>query len=81
MTATIKAHESARLSFERFDALYRALTGHGGACRWQYRLFNEIEAGRFPSDVEFATGLGKTSVIALWALALARSLVTVQPRC
>ncbi|MEI9937271.1 MAG: type I-U CRISPR-associated helicase/endonuclease Cas3 [Pseudomonadota bacterium] len=62
------------LSFEGFDTLYRALTGHDGACRWQYRLFCEIEAGRFPSDVELATGLGKTSVIALWALALAQSL-------
>jgi hypothetical protein len=58
------------MSFEEFDAVYRALTGHDGACRWQYRLFCDLEAGRFPSDIELATGLGKTSIIALWALAL-----------
>jgi len=60
------------MSFEEFDDLYRALTGHDGACRWQYRLFSDLEAGRFPSDVELATGLGKTSIIALWTLALGR---------
>lgn len=60
--------------FEQFDAQYRALTGHDGACRWQYRLFTDIEAGRFPADIELATGLGKTSIIALWVLALGRAL-------
>jgi hypothetical protein len=34
--------------FEEFDALYCVLTGHSGACRWQYRLFSDLEAGRFP---------------------------------
>lgn len=62
------------LSFEEFDVAYRALTGHAGACRWQHRLYADLEAGRFPTDVELATGLGKTSIIALWILALARSL-------
>lgn len=62
------------LSFEEFDALYCALTGHDGACRWQHRLFSEMQAGRFPTDVELATGLGKTSIIALWVLALGRAL-------
>lgn len=63
-----------RLSFDEFDRFYRALTGHDSACRWQHRLFTDIEAGRFPTDVELATGLGKTSIIALWILALGRSL-------
>lgn len=62
------------VSFEYFDALYRALTSHDGACLWQHRLFAELEAGRFPTDVELATGLGKTSIIALWVLALGRAL-------
>lgn len=62
------------LSFDEFDRLYRALTGHDGACRWQHRLFTDIEAGRFPTDVELATGLGKTSIVALWVLALGRAL-------
>lgn len=75
--------KSPTLSFECFDNVYRALTGHDGACRWQHRLFTELEAGRFPTDVELATGLGKTSVIALWVLALGRALArqsTAVPR-
>lgn len=67
------------MSFEEFDAAYRALTGHDGACRWQYRLFCDLEAGSFPSDIELATGLGKTSIIALWALALGRAIL--HPPC
>lgn len=63
------------MSFEEFDVAYRALTGHDGACRWQYRLFCDLEAGRFPSDIELATGLGKTSIIAIWALALGRAIL------
>ena len=62
------------LPFDAFDELYRALTGHDGACRWQHRLFTDLEAGRFPTDIELATGLGKTSIIALWVLALGRAL-------
>lgn len=71
------------LPFEDFDALYRALTGHDGACRWQHRLFTDLEAGRFPTDIELATGLGKTSIIALWVLALGCALArksTTVPR-
>ena len=63
------------MSFEEFDVVYRALTGHDGACRWQYRLFCDLEAGSFPSDIELATGLGKTSIIAIWALALGRAIL------
>ena len=67
------------MSFGEFDVVYRALTGHDGACQWQYRLFCDLEAGRLPSDVELATGLGKTSIIALWTLALGR--VIGHPGC
>lgn len=66
--------QSASFSFESFDSCYRALTGHNGACRWQHRLFENLVAGRFPTDIEVATGLGKTSIIALWVLALGRAL-------
>lgn len=75
--------DSGDLSFEAFDTLYCALTGHDSACRWQYRLFTDLEAGCFPSDIELATGLGKTSIIVLWVLALGRALVrksSVVPR-
>ncbi|MBV6522892.1 MAG: hypothetical protein MNPFHGCM_03042 [Gemmatimonadaceae bacterium] len=66
--------EPALMSFKEFDAAYCALTGHDGACRWQHRLFTDLEAGRFPTDIVLATGLGKTSIIALWVLALGRAL-------
>ncbi len=66
--------ERAWVGFDEFDVAYRALTGHDGACRWQYRLFADLEAGRFPTDIELATGLGKTSIMALWVLALGHAL-------
>jgi CRISPR-associated endonuclease/helicase Cas3 len=71
---TDEGQSESILSFEDFNALYCALTGHDGACRWQHRLFTDLEAGRFPTDVELATGLGKTSIIVLWVLALGRAL-------
>jgi CRISPR-associated endonuclease/helicase Cas3 len=75
--------KTSMLTFRDFDIFYRALTDHDGACRWQHRLFSDLEAGRFPTDIELATGLGKTSVIALWVLALGRALArksSVVPR-
>jgi CRISPR-associated endonuclease/helicase Cas3 len=66
--------EQALMSFEEFDAAYCALTGHDGACRWQYRLFTDLDTGRLLTDIELGTGLGKTSIIALWVLALGRAL-------
>lgn len=71
---THERHSGSILSFDEFNTLYCALTGHDGACRWQHRLFTDLEAGRFPTDIELATGLGKTSIIVLWVLALGRAL-------
>ncbi|MBN8508027.1 MAG: type I-U CRISPR-associated helicase/endonuclease Cas3 [Burkholderiales bacterium] len=71
------------LDFAAFNALYCELTGHAGACLWQYRLFSALQAGCFPTDIELATGLGKTSIIPLWVLALGRALAcgsTTVPR-
>lgn len=39
---------------------------------WQRRLLQAFLQGRFPSSCDIPTGLGKTSVIALWLLALAQ---------
>ena len=39
--------------------------------RWQLRLLRCLEAGELPSVVDIPTGLGKTSVMALWLVALA----------
>ena len=38
---------------------------------WQRRLFGELLAGQLPRSLDLPTGLGKTSVMALWLLALA----------
>ncbi len=58
-----------------FDALFGALYGRDRAVApfpWQRALFAEFLAGRFPASCDIPTGLGKTSVIAVWLLALAR---------
>lgn len=38
---------------------------------WQRRLLEELLAGRLPSALDLPTGLGKTSVMAIWLVALA----------
>lgn len=46
-------------------------------------LLDPEGAGRLPADIELATGLGKTSLIALWVLAPSRALArksSVVPR-
>ena len=50
---------------------FKALTGHR-PFRWQSRLFDHLMDGQPPEAVDVPTGLGKTSVMALWLIALAR---------
>ena len=52
-----------------FGAAFEALTGHR-PFRWQRRLFEIFGTGGLPSAVDVPTGLGKTSVMALWLIAL-----------
>ena len=55
-----------------FRKAFTALTGFA-PLSWQSRLFSEyFEAGRTPGAVDIPTGLGKTSVMALWLIARAR---------
>lgn len=55
----------------RFDADFRALTGHK-PLRWQTRLLSDWFArGELPASLDIPTGLGKTSVMALWLVARA----------
>ena len=56
---------------DTFEAQFAALTGLQ-PFRWQSRLFQRFANGDVPSAVDLPTGLGKTSVIALWLLARAR---------
>jgi len=62
-----------------FDKLFAILTGHK-PFPWQRRLYEDFCKGNSPAVAvcDIPTGLGKTSVIALWALALAGKEPSVQ---
>lgn len=55
----------------RFDEAFRSLTGFR-PMRWQCRLFKCFVDNNLPEACDIPTGLGKTSVIVIWLLALAR---------
>lgn len=52
-----------------FGVAFEVLTGHE-PFHWQRRLFDLLADGKLPSAVDIPTGLGKTSVMALWLIAL-----------
>lgn len=54
---------------DSFESAFKALTGHQ-PFRWQRRLFDLFAEGQLPSAVDVPTGLGKTSVMALWLIAV-----------
>ena len=56
-----------------FDQYFRAATGHT-PFRWQERLYGLFLQGSPPAACKIPTGLGKTSVIPIWLLALAEQL-------
>jgi CRISPR-associated endonuclease/helicase Cas3 len=63
-----------------FVAAFAALTGHT-PMRWQQRLFDLLPRGCLPDAIDLPTGLGKTSVMAIWLLAQAfRGTGSVLPR-
>lgn len=53
-----------------FAELFHIATGHSHF-PWQLKLFEKFVAGEFPSSATIPTGLGKTSVVAVWLIALA----------
>ena len=53
-----------------FDQHFTALTGHK-PFPWQEALFDRFLTGNIPDQCDLPTGLGKTSVIAVWLIALA----------
>jgi CRISPR-associated endonuclease/helicase Cas3 len=55
---------------ETFRSLFCALTGNRHF-PWQWALYQKFAEGNFPPSCDLPTGLGKTSVIALWLIALA----------
>lgn len=61
----------------RLEQAFKVLTKEDGSLgwrpfRWQMRfLIDWLLAGKLPNSVDMPTGLGKTSVMALWLIALA----------
>jgi len=63
-----------------FPASFNALTGYR-PLRWQTRLFKRLRNGAIPRVCDLPTGLGKTSVIPIWLIALAdQGRASVVPR-
>jgi len=56
-----------------FAASFSQLTGYS-PMRWQQRLFDRFINGAIPQMLDLPTGLGKTSVIVVWLVALARQV-------
>ncbi|MCI0605116.1 type I-U CRISPR-associated helicase/endonuclease Cas3 [bacterium] len=56
-----------------FEKCFTQLTGND-PFDWQNRLFQKLLAGDFPDVCDIPTGLGKTSVMAIWLIALACQL-------
>ncbi|MFN3974976.1 MAG: type I-U CRISPR-associated helicase/endonuclease Cas3 [Dehalococcoidia bacterium] len=57
-------------ALDLFDQAFLALTSYS-PFRWQRRLFEQLYAGNIPHFCNLPTGLGKTSVIPIWLIALA----------
>src|SRR5215470_19364073 len=53
----------------RFVEAFEWLTGYP-PYRWQVEAFNAFAENRIPSALALSTGAGKTSIIAIWLLAL-----------
>ena len=62
-----------------FSTTFKALTGNP-PFPWQWRLYQRFCAGDFPASCNLPTGLGKTSVIYIWLLALAAAPTQVPRR-
>ncbi len=54
-----------------FRDSYSSLTGHPAPMAWQQRLYDLFVKGEIPLALNLPTGLGKTSVMAIWLIALA----------
>ncbi len=70
MSRSPSRDESACSAAPAFASCFQALTGHP-PLRWQSRLFDRFAAGCPPAACDLPTGLGKTSVISVWLIALA----------
>lgn len=55
---------------QSFPDSFYSLTGYS-PMRWQNRLFGQLINGELPFALDLPTGLGKTSMMAIWLIALA----------
>jgi CRISPR-associated endonuclease/helicase Cas3 len=62
-----------------FEEAFRSLTGFS-PMKWQRRLFERFVHNDVPATCVIPTGLGKTSVLPLWLLALVRQAEDGHPR-
>lgn len=62
---------------QTFEKMFEKLTGYN-PFPWQKRLYEQFCQGEIPASCNIPTGLGKTSVIAVWLLALAGKEAGVQ---
>src|SRR5208283_400877 len=62
-----------------FPAAFEALTGNA-PFPWQEALYARFAAGEIPPSCNLPTGLGKTSVIPIWMIALANRAQAVPRR-
>ncbi|MGA2701211.1 MAG: type I-U CRISPR-associated helicase/endonuclease Cas3 [Isosphaeraceae bacterium] len=62
-----------------FPVAFKALTGYA-PFPWQEALYARFAAGEIPPSCNLPTGLGKTSVIPIWMIALANTPQTVPRR-
>ncbi len=56
----------------KFEKTFQALTGHP-PFPWQIALFELFRKGEIPEICSLPTGMGKTSIIAVWLVALAEA--------
>jgi CRISPR-associated endonuclease/helicase Cas3 len=63
-------NENRGEALDFFKKSFNALVDHN-PLKWQYRLFNRFISNDIPEVVDLPTGLGKTSVIPIWLIALA----------
>lgn len=62
-------NRSQLVTDKSFRAIFCALT-ENDPFPWQESLYENFIAGKIPSAVDLPTGLGKTSVVAVWLIAL-----------
>lgn len=69
---------TASKSLDWFDAAYEALTDYV-PYSWQRALYSLILNDQLPTEIALPTGAGKTSIMPIWLLALAKAAENSEP--